>query len=64
VSQCGKPECLTCSDGHDSLAAYREFFDVWEAAITPSEERDLTVAAQEATGINYLEVMVDKPNHP
>jgi hypothetical protein len=59
VSHCGKPEC-GCSVTFD--AAYREFFAVWENALTPAEERDMTISAQEATGIRYLDVMVDKPH--
>lgn len=61
MSHCSNPEC-GCSATYD--AAYREFFGVWEAALSPAEERAIVISAQEATGINYLDVMVDKPRNP
>ena len=37
----------------------RRFFSLWDASIPSQEERDWTIRAQQETGVNYLEVMVD-----
>lgn len=56
---CGKPGCVGCSVSRDD--SYREFFQLWETLVTPDEERNMTISAQKETGVNYLDVMVDKP---
>jgi hypothetical protein len=37
----------------------RRFFSLWDALVTPPEERDWTIAAQNETGRSYFDVMVD-----